>query len=125
MNEKIGSLAGMKQTGPGASRRLVEQAREAERRGDTARSLSLYDDAIEVLEREQDWAALADALRWKGTLHREQGETDGKGCALVHGGDRLGTLLPRRACRQPPPSVGYPSVDRGPVSSAFLWARAN
>ena len=66
----------MKQTGPGASRRLVEQAREAERRGDTARSLSLYDDAIEVLEREQDWAALADALRWKGTLHREQGETE-------------------------------------------------
>lgn len=58
------------------SRRLVEQAREAERRGDIARSLSLYDDAIEALERDQDLAGLADALRWKGTLHREQGETE-------------------------------------------------
>ena len=66
----------MTQTDPGGSRRLVEQAREAERRGDTARSLGLYDDAIEVLEREQDLAVLADALRWKGTLHREQGETE-------------------------------------------------
>ena len=66
----------MTQTGQGGSRRLVEQAREAERRGDTARSLSLYDAAIEVLGREQDLPALADALRWKGTLHREQGETE-------------------------------------------------
>jgi|SRR5438067_2483094 len=66
----------MTQTDPGRSRRLVEQAREAERRGDTARSLSLYDDAIEALEREQNLAGLADALRWKGTLHREQGDTE-------------------------------------------------
>jgi len=55
---------------------LVSRARDAERRGDTARSLGLFDDAIEVLEREQDAALLADALRWKGTLHREQGETE-------------------------------------------------
>ncbi len=60
----------------GSARRLVELAREAERRGDTARSLGLYDDAIEALDREQDVAVLADALRWKGTLHREQGETE-------------------------------------------------
>jgi tetratricopeptide (TPR) repeat protein len=66
----------MTQTGPGDSRRLVEQAREAERRGDAARSLGLYDDAIEALEREQNLAVLADVLRWKGTLHREQGETE-------------------------------------------------
>src|SRR5438874_12962729 len=65
----------MTQTDPGGSR-LVERAREAERRGDTARSLGLYDDAIEVLEREQDLVVLADALRWKGTVHREQGETE-------------------------------------------------
>jgi len=58
------------------ARRLVERAREAERGGDTARSLGLYDDAIEALEREQDMALLADTLRWKGTLHREQGETE-------------------------------------------------
>jgi tetratricopeptide (TPR) repeat protein len=36
----------------------------------------LYDHAIEALEHEQDAALLADALRWKGTLHREQGETE-------------------------------------------------
>jgi tetratricopeptide (TPR) repeat protein len=65
----------MTQTDPGGSR-LVERAREAERRGDTARSLGLYDDAIEALEREQDLVVLADALRWKGTLHREQGDTE-------------------------------------------------
>src|SRR6266550_9646641 len=66
----------MTRTDPGGSRRLVEQAREAERRGETARALGLYDDAIEALEREQDLAVLADALRWKGTLHREQGDTE-------------------------------------------------
>src|SRR5580765_5678110 len=59
-----------------SSRRLVELAREAERRGDAARSLSLYDDAIEALEQEKNLAVLADALRWKGTVHREQGETE-------------------------------------------------
>ncbi len=59
-----------------SARGLVSRARDAERRGDTARSLGLYDDAIEALEREQDPALLADALRWKGTLHREQGETE-------------------------------------------------
>src|SRR6266550_5246413 len=59
-----------------SARGLVSRARDAERRGDTARSLGLYDDAIEALEREQDAALLADALRWKGTLHREQGETE-------------------------------------------------
>ncbi|HEY4672434.1 MAG TPA: hypothetical protein VIG78_10240, partial [Gemmatimonadaceae bacterium] len=59
-----------------SSRVLVEHARDAERRGDTARSLRLYDDAIEALEREQDLPALADVLRWKGTVHREQGETE-------------------------------------------------
>src|SRR3984893_4375192 len=58
------------------ARGLVTRARDAERRGDTARSLGLYDDAIEALEHEQDAALLADALRWKGTLHREQGETE-------------------------------------------------
>src|SRR5712691_12423760 len=58
------------------ARQLVDRARDAERRGDTARSLGLYDHAIEALEREQDAALLADALRWKGTLHREQGETE-------------------------------------------------
>src|ERR1041385_2614520 len=66
----------MKQTASAESRRLIELARDAERRGDTAKAFGYYDDAIEVLDREQDIAALADALRWKGTLHREQGETE-------------------------------------------------
>jgi tetratricopeptide (TPR) repeat protein len=66
----------MTQTDPGGARGLVDRARDAERRGETARSLGLYDDAIEALDREQDIALLADTLRWKGTLHREQGETE-------------------------------------------------
>jgi tetratricopeptide (TPR) repeat protein len=66
----------MTQTDTGGSRRLVEQAREAERRGEATRALGLYDAAIEALEREQNLVVLADALRWKGTLHREQGETE-------------------------------------------------
>jgi tetratricopeptide (TPR) repeat protein len=57
-------------------RGLVGHAREAEERGDTARSLWLYDEAIELLKDESDLELLADALRWKGTLHREQGETE-------------------------------------------------
>lgn len=64
------------QTESGGVRNLVDLARDAERRGDVPRSLGLYDDAIEALEREQDLALLADALRWKGTVHREQGETE-------------------------------------------------
>jgi len=66
----------MTQTDPGGARELVDRARDAERRGETARSLGLYDDAIEALDRGQNTALLADTLRWKGTLHREQGETE-------------------------------------------------
>src|SRR5213082_2669093 len=66
----------MTRSDSGDVRRLVDLAREAERRGDTAKSLGFYDDAIEMLEREQDLVLLADALRWKGTLHREQGDTE-------------------------------------------------
>src|SRR6476661_2177584 len=66
----------MKQTASDESRRLIELARDAERRGDTAKAFGYYDDATETLEREQEASALAEALRWKGTLHREQGETE-------------------------------------------------
>ncbi len=55
---------------------LVSLAREAEQRGDAARSFQLYDDALTILGDERDLPLLADALRWKGTLHREQGETE-------------------------------------------------
>ena len=63
----------MTQTDP---RALINLAREAEQRGDTMRSLQLYDDALTLLGDERDLPLLADALRWKGTLHREQGETE-------------------------------------------------
>ena len=63
----------MTQTDP---RALVNLAREAEQRGDPTRSLQLYDDALTLLGDERDLPLLADALRWKGTLHREQGETE-------------------------------------------------
>lgn len=66
----------MTQTDPGRARSLVTLAREAELRGEVTRSFGLYDDAISLLEHEKDLALLADALRWKGTLHREQGETE-------------------------------------------------
>jgi len=76
MNDRIDSRARLTQAGEPLSRRLVDLARETERRGDASRSLGLYDDAIEALEREQNFQLLADTLRWKGTLHREQGETE-------------------------------------------------
>jgi tetratricopeptide (TPR) repeat protein len=63
----------MTQTDP---RALVNLARQAELRGDVTRSLQLYDDALTLLGDERDLQLLADALRWKGTLHREQGETE-------------------------------------------------
>jgi tetratricopeptide (TPR) repeat protein len=66
----------MTQTDPVHPRGLLDLARELEEHGDTARSLVLYDQAIGVLGDESDLALLADALRWKGTLHREQGETE-------------------------------------------------
>ena len=66
----------MTQTDPGHARSVVDLAREAERRGDAARSLRLYDDALGLLANEADLSLLADVLRWKGTLHREQGETE-------------------------------------------------
>ncbi|MFL5585304.1 MAG: hypothetical protein ACJ78K_10615, partial [Gemmatimonadaceae bacterium] len=61
---------------PSEARRLIDRARDAERHGDAAKALSLYDDAIALLDSENDLATLADTLRWKGTLHREQGETE-------------------------------------------------
>jgi tetratricopeptide (TPR) repeat protein len=66
----------MTQTDPGRARSLIEQARQTEKLGNAPRALQLYDDALSLLEDETDLPLLADALRWKGTLHREQGETE-------------------------------------------------
>lgn len=57
-------------------RRLVRLAREAEERGETAEALGFYELAIDALRDDSDLELLADAWRWKGTLHREQGETE-------------------------------------------------
>ena len=68
-------------------------ARTAERAGDIDKSLALYDDAIAHLQQYIDSPFLADVLRWKGTVYREQGETEAAfQCykkSLVHA-DRLG-----------------------------------
>jgi tetratricopeptide (TPR) repeat protein len=77
LNEHSDSLAPrIKQTDAGRARALVDLARDAEQRGDAVRSLRYYDDALALLADETDLPLLADALRWKGTLHREQGETE-------------------------------------------------
>jgi ATP-dependent transcriptional regulator len=56
---------------------VIEQARTAEQRGNPALAISLYDDALEKLEKGQPGAQLADVLRWKGSLLRENGDTEG------------------------------------------------
>ena len=77
LNEHSDSLVPRsRQTDPDRARSLVNLAREAEQRGDVVRSLRFYDDALALLADERDLPLLADALRWKGTIHREQGETE-------------------------------------------------
>ena len=77
LNEHSDSLAPrIRQTDAGGARPLVNLAREAEQRGDVVRSLRFYDEALALLADETDLPLLADALRWKGTIHREQGETE-------------------------------------------------
>jgi len=85
---------------PSGPRGLINLAREAEQRGDAQAALRLYDDALSQLGDEKDLPLLADALRWKGTVHREQGETEvAFGCykqSLVHA-DACGSLNARAA----------------------------
>lgn len=58
------------------ARKLVEMARAAEQLGHTDKSLAYFDDAIDLFEQENDQPYFADVLRWKGTVFREQGETE-------------------------------------------------
>ena len=77
LNEHSDSLVPRsRQIDPARARSLVNLAREAEQRGDVLRSLRFYDDALALLADERDLPLLADTLRWKGTIHREQGETE-------------------------------------------------
>ncbi|MDO8502089.1 MAG: tetratricopeptide repeat protein [Gemmatimonadaceae bacterium] len=56
--------------------RLAEAAREAETRGENARALALYDDALAELGSHSSDPLAATVLRWKGTLLRETGQTE-------------------------------------------------
>lgn len=58
------------------ARTLVDMARAAERDGDPDKAIALFDDAIAFLQQPADLPFLADVLRWKGTVYREQGETE-------------------------------------------------
>lgn len=66
----------MTQTELEKARKLVEMARGAEQLGHADKALAYFDDAIGILERQMDFPFLADVLRWKGTVYREQGETE-------------------------------------------------
>src|SRR5688572_23444794 len=57
-------------------REMVERARASERRGEGAKALGLYDDALAMFDADTRDPFLADVLRWKGTLLRERGETE-------------------------------------------------
>ena len=59
-----------------AARALVEKARVAEQRAQTALALGLYDDALAELGANCVDPFVSDVLRWKGTLLRERGETE-------------------------------------------------
>jgi tetratricopeptide (TPR) repeat protein len=66
---------------PSASPRLAEarqlamDAKSAGARGDPQKALDLYDRALALLDAGPRDRLLADVLRWKGTLHRDRGET--------------------------------------------------
>lgn len=91
---------------------LVDMARSAEQVEQTAKALGLYDDALSQFAEDSTDPFLADILRWKGTVLRERGETDGAfrcytrslekavACASVkgqaHALNCLGTIAQRR-----------------------------
>jgi tetratricopeptide (TPR) repeat protein len=55
---------------------LVDAARKAESRGDNARALALYDDALAILGSHSSDPLAGAVLRWKGTVLRETGHTE-------------------------------------------------
>ena len=57
-----------------SAQRFMERAREAETSGTSTEALSWYERAVAAMEAAPS-AGLADLLRWKGTCHRECGET--------------------------------------------------
>jgi tetratricopeptide (TPR) repeat protein len=57
------------------ARQLAERGRTAARRGTPVEALGWFDRALAVLGSETPSEMLADVLRWKGTAHRECGDT--------------------------------------------------
>jgi tetratricopeptide (TPR) repeat protein len=62
--------------GVAEARRLAERGRSAARSGTPVEALGWFDRALAVLYTEPAGEMLADVLRWKGTAHRECGDTD-------------------------------------------------
>src|SRR4051812_48315922 len=56
-------------------RRFIERGRTAERTGAADAALGWYDRALASLAEREPTIELADVLRWKGTVHRECGDT--------------------------------------------------
>lgn len=54
---------------------LLERARAEERSGAPDRALEAYDEVLAALGGQTSEPLVADVLRWKGTVHRERGET--------------------------------------------------
>jgi tetratricopeptide (TPR) repeat protein len=61
--------------GVAEARRLAERGRTAARSGTPVEALGWFDRALAVLHVEPAGEMLADVLRWKGTAHRECGDT--------------------------------------------------
>src|SRR3984893_18617937 len=59
------------------ARQLVEMARVAEQHEETAKAQGLYDDALAEFREDSLDPFLPEVLRWKGTLLRQRGETEG------------------------------------------------
>src|SRR5687767_15373530 len=66
----------MTQTVVEMARKLVDMARGAAQEGEMDKCLAYFDDAIALFEHAAGQPFLADLLRWKGTVFREQGETE-------------------------------------------------
>lgn len=91
---------------------LVDMARVAEQHEQTAKAQSLYDDALALFTDDSLDPLLPDVLRWKGTLLRERGDTEGafrsytkslekatligSEAAVAHALNCLGTIAQRR-----------------------------
>jgi len=78
------------------ARRLADRGRSAEQRGTPRDALGWYDRALASLETAGSDTLCADLLRWKGTVHRECGET-AEAAALYRHSRTVATSIGYRA----------------------------